>query len=75
VSLQVVINKQQEMFHIGWKATIKYRYLDEGEIIEPTDFYFDGSAIHPPKCSGEPAPSPNFGSHRKYIRILRGDHE
>ena len=51
----------------------KYRTLEEGEIIQPTDQVevekpFGWKAPHPDTV-GKPAPSPNYTSHRRYRRL------
>lgn len=51
---------------------MRYRPLREGEIILPTDDVQndDGTWIKGCRCAGQPAPNPNFTSHRVYRRLI-----
>jgi hypothetical protein len=52
---------------------MRYRPLKEGEIILTTDEVQedDGSWRVGCRCAGQPAPDPNYTSHRVYRRLSR----
>lgn len=51
---------------------MRYRHLREGEIIRETDEVQndDGSWRKGCRCVGQPAPNPNYTSHRVYRRLI-----
>lgn len=54
---------------------MRYRPLREGEIVLTTDEVQedDGSWRAGCRCSGQPAPNPNYTSHRVYRRPVDAD--
>jgi hypothetical protein len=62
---------QRNTKSIGWKATLRYRFLEEGETILKSDFYLVRDKLTNATCLGQKAPDPFEPSHGKYIRILR----
>lgn len=50
-----------------------YRLLKEGEVILDTDRFFDETISEwvKPNCIGQPAPSPDYTSHRVYRREIK----
>lgn len=52
---------------------IRYRPLKEGEIIRATDDVQedDGTWRTGCRCAGQPAPNPNYTSHRVYRRRIK----
>jgi hypothetical protein len=55
---------------------MRYRPLKEGEIILLTDEVQedDGTWRVGCRCSGQPAPNPNYTSHRVYRRLVKVTH-
>ena len=52
---------------------MRYRPLKEGEIIRPTDEVQNDDCtwnVTDWRCVGQPAPDPNYTSHRVYRRLM-----